>query len=288
MSTVDIQEVSIKTSSDYSLSATRFLPQRTIYKTIIISSATGVLQGYYSSFATHFASLGYTVYTFDYSGIGKSGSGIKALKENTTTLRGWGRIDQAAVIAHAHRHDPRNKIILVPHSVGGQILGFNPNYMYLDKIVMIASQTGYWRYYKGIHLPKMWLFWYVLIPGTTFLFDYFPAKRLRLFENLPKTMVLEWMKWGKKKQYMMAFHNDTEYFFDKIRVPLLSLSFPKDPFAPPKAVDWLTGTFRNADTTRIHFKPAPKEIQKLRHFGFFRKRFKVSLWNMVDEWIKQP
>jgi predicted alpha/beta hydrolase len=247
-----------------------------------------VLQGYYRSFATHFSTLGYTVYTFDYSGIGKSGSGIAALKENTTTLRGWGQTDQAAVVSYAHAQEPGNKIILVTHSVGGQILGFNPNYPYVDKIVMVASQSGYWKYYKGIHLPKMWLFWYILIPCTTFIYGYFPARRFGLFENLPKSMVLEWMKWGKKKAYMMAFQNPSEYFYDKISIPLLSLSFPNDPYAPRKAVDWLTDTYCNAQTTRIHYSPGVNDIKHLRHFGFFRKRFKESLWNMVDEWIQKP
>ncbi len=277
----------IKTPGGYEIASTRFEPATAIHKTLIISSATGVLQGYYRKFATYFATLGYMVYTFDYSGIGKSGSGIRELKENNTGLRGWGRIDQAAMVAYARQHHPNNTMVLLTHSVGGQVLGFNPNHASLDKIIMVASQSGYWKYYKGMHLPKMWLFWYVLIPAATFLVGYFPAKRIGLFENLPKKMVLEWRKWGKEKNYMMAFEDNTHYFFDKIRIPLLSLSFPNDPYAPPEAVDWLTNQYRNAEQERIHYVPGQKDIRHLRHFGFFRARFKDTLWKMVDEWIRK-
>lgn len=285
--TVTTRELHIQTSSGYDIAVTRFEPPNAIRKTLIISSATGVLQGFYSKFATHFASLGYTVYTFDYSGIGKSGSGIGALKENDSSLRGWGRVDQAAVVDYARHQHPIDSLIMVTHSVGGQVLGFNPHYASLDKIIMVASQSGYWKYYKGIHLPKMWLFWYILIPVATSMAGYFPAKRIGLFENLPKKMVLEWRKWGKEKHYMMAFRDSAAYFFDKIRVPLLSLSFPNDPYAPPKAVDWLAEQYSNAQRERIHYVPDEKDIPHLRHFGFFRARFKETLWKMIDEWIKK-
>jgi len=71
-----------------SISVLKFEPQHSNTKSIVISSATGVLQKYYAKFATHFASLGFTVYTFDYSGIGDSKP--EHVKYNSSNLNDWG------------------------------------------------------------------------------------------------------------------------------------------------------------------------------------------------------
>lgn len=284
---MESQEISITTEKGHSLSATRFSGSENIRKTMIISSATGVLQGFYSKFALHFASLGFTVFTFDYSGIGKSGGEIDELKNNATNLKSWGSTDQAAVVAYAKNQKPDYELTVLTHSVGGQLLGFNPNYELIDKIVLVASQTGYWKYFKGGHCLKMWLLWYIIIPVLTAIFGYFPAKVFGLFENLPQNMVYEWAKWGRKKDYLMHFHNEQEYYFHKIQVPLLSLSFPEDHFAPKATVDWLTDQYENAKVQREHYIPSTDKLHKLKHFGFFREEFKNTLWKKTGEWIQE-
>ncbi|UOB16536.1 alpha/beta hydrolase family protein [Abyssalbus ytuae] len=280
------EEIPVKTSKGYFLSATKFnSSQKALNHSIVISSATGVLQKYYKKMARHFAAAGYTVYTFDYSGIGKSGSDIKSLKKNTNTLHEWGSIDQASVVYLAKEENPVNKITLITHSVGGQVLGFNPHYHLIDNAVTVASQSGYWKYFTGIHLPKMWLFWHGLIPLLTPVYGYFPAKRLGLFENLPKKMVYEWAKWGKHTDYIMGFYNEDTTYFHKLTIPIMVLSFPKDTYAPKKSVDWLADQFKNAKVDRKHIIPAESGLDEIGHFGFFRDKFAGSLWKMLQEWI---
>ncbi|MEM7382217.1 MAG: alpha/beta fold hydrolase [Bacteroidota bacterium] len=281
------KELAVPTTQGHVLTATEFSPELSDQKVMIISSATGVLQGYYHKFARYFSSLGYTVYTFDYWGIGKSGGQLEQLKENQFDLKSWGSNDQAAMVSFARKTHPQYELILLTHSVGGQVLGFNPEYPEIDKIVMIASQSGYWKYFEGIHLPKMILFWYAIIPILTPLYGYFPAKKLGLFENLPKGMAYEWKRWGKRAAYMMDFYDQESYFFDRIEAPVFSMSFPKDQYAPEKAVDWLTKQFKASKTERLHYVPDKSVLGKLRHFGFFRERFKEELWDMTDRWIRK-
>ncbi|NAS11087.1 alpha/beta hydrolase family protein [Poritiphilus flavus] len=281
------RELGIPTTQGHILAATEFVPERSNQKTMIISSATGVLQGYYHKFARYFSTLGYVVYTFDYWGIGKSGGKIDQLKENKFDLKNWGFNDQAAMVAFAREKHPEYELVLLTHSVGGQIVGFNPQYREIDKIVMVASQSGYWRYFEGIHQPKMILFWYAMIPFLTPIYGYFPAKKLGLFENLPKEMAYEWKRWGKRARYMMHFYDKNSYFFDRIEAPVLSLSFPRDEYAPQKAVDWLTAQFTSSNTERLHYQPHRSALGKLRHFGFFRERFKEELWDLTDRWIRK-
>lgn len=93
-----------------------FKPERSNFKSIIISSATGVLQSYYYQFAHHFCSLGYTVYTFGYHGIGYSSS--ENIKNIAANLNDWAN-DQASVLLYSKHKNPDYKHILITHSIGG-------------------------------------------------------------------------------------------------------------------------------------------------------------------------
>lgn len=278
------KELAILTEKEYSVSATKFFSKNDNGHTIIISSATGVLQKYYAKFASFFAIQGFTVYTFDYKGIGKSITSTKELKSYLGNLKSWGRNDQSAIVAFAAKENSEAKITLITHSIGGQLLGFNTNNHLIDQAVLVASQSGYWKYFNGIHLLKMWLFWYILIPFLTPIFGYFPSKKMGLFENLPKNMAYEWAEWGKKKEYMMHFHNAEDYFFDALKIPILSLSFSRDSFAPKKTVDWLTSQYKNAQIKRVHHIPENGE-NHVKHFGFFRPSFKDTLWQQTLQWV---
>lgn len=277
-----VKEFNIQTEDGQTVTAIKYFSRTKSKHSIVISSATGVLQKYYSKFALFCVSKGVTVYTFDYGGIGKSISTITDLKKYSGNLTSWGQQDQAAVVAFAKNENPDTSLTLITHSVGGQILGFNPNYDLIDNVLMVGSQGGYWNGFKGFHKLKMWLFWNIILPCLTSLFGYFPAKKLGLFENLPKQMANEWSTWGRKKRYMMHFKNEN-YVFDKIKVPILSWSFPNDSFAPKNTVDWLMKQYENADVTRKHY---PKEAKKQPgHFGFFKPEFKEQLWEQNLNWI---
>lgn len=276
----------IDTPLGHHLGLTLFKPKNSIHKTIIISSATGVLQHYYFKFATFFSELGYTVYTFDYSGIGKSNLSISDLKQNNIDLKDWGKNDQAFVINYAKSQNPNDKIIVITHSIGGQILAFNKNISKIDAIITIASQSGYWKHWKGFERFKMFTFWHVLIPTLTPLFGYFPAKKFGLFENLPQQMAYQWQRWGKHKDYMLSEFNFENLQFKNFNKHLLAISFLKDEYATKVAVDWLAKQFTNANIERRHIIPKELGISNVGHFGFFRSKFKDSLWEITHNWIE--
>lgn len=282
---MQVQEFELRTAMGHSLGITKFFSVHFTKETMVISSATGVLQKYYAKFAEFFASKGFCVYTFDYSGIGKSGGNERELKKNPISLTVWGKNDQAAVVALAKRLHPEAQLTLVTHSIGGQLVGFNPNYQMLDKVILIASQSGYWNEFKGLHKIKMWLFWYVMIPWLTPLYGFFPAKKLGLFENLPKNMVYEWAKWGKQPEYLMKFHDEKNYFFSKFDVPMLSLSFSKDTFAPKSTVDWLADLFAKTAVHRAHHQAKTGE-RHVKHFGFFKAWAQDPYWEQCLQYIR--
>jgi predicted alpha/beta hydrolase len=275
--------VKIPTRAGHILTGTLFTPLHPEGQSLLISSAAGMLRRFYHAFAKHFASNGFTVLTFDYWGIGDSGGSPDALKKNRYNLAHWGSNDQAAAVSFLKASAPDVPLSLVTHSIGGQICGFNPEHPRIDRILMVASQTGYWRLFDGWHKYKMWFFWNAMIPWTTPFFNYFPAGRLGLFENLPREMAYQWKRWGKRAEYMMAFR-DSDYFFDQLRMPILSLSFQGDTLAPPKSVDWLALQYTTADVRRVHYTV---EGDIPGHFGYFRPRSKKTLWSYTHQWITE-
>ncbi|WP_299111599.1 alpha/beta hydrolase [uncultured Winogradskyella sp.] len=276
----------IKTPLGHQLGLTIFKPKISNHKSIIISSATGVLQHYYFKFSTYFSELGYTVYTFDYSGIGKSNLSTAHLKQNKIDLKAWGENDQASVIAYVKSENPKHKTILITHSIGGQLLAFNKSNAQIDAIITVASQSGYWKHWKGFDRFKMYIFWHVLIPTLTPIFGYFPAKKIGLFENLPKEMAHQWQRWGKQKDYMLSEFDFENLQFKNYKNSLLALSFPNDEFASKSSVDWLASQFVTARVDRRHIIPEKLGLPHIGHFGFFRSQFKDSLWQMMHEWIE--
>ena len=279
-----VKNILLATSFQHKISVSIFYPENSSNKSIIISSATGVLQKYYSRFASHFSSLGFTVYTFDYYGIGASNS--KSIKHITANLNAWA-FDQAAVIKYAKETNPEHKIILITHSIGGQLMGLNAEIKLVDSVITIASQTGYWKYFKGFSRFRMFMFWYVLIPYTTPIFGYFPAKKLGLFENIPKQVAYQWRKWGIHPNYMFGHFKNTELYFSTVSCPVLILSFPRDLFASKASVDWLASKLTHAKVDRRHLIPADLNIKDVQHFGYFKKEYQDSLWKLTETWINE-
>jgi len=280
-----LAQLELEVGREHPLSYTQFLPSSEPIKAMLISSATAVHQHYYKKFAQYFAEKGFAVYTFDYSGFGASGNTPNYLKTHTGGVKSWGAVDQKAMVKQIQENHPKLKIVLVSHSIGGQITGFNPLNTVFEKVIMAASQSGYWRIYSGLDQLKLGLFWYFFIPIFTPIFGYYPGKLMGIVDNLPRSIVVEWRKWGIKKEYFMHFHNNTEYHFDQLEAPLRMYSFSHDNFASKKGVDWLALQYRNAKVDRIHFdKNAQGKIPG--HFGFFKQEFKEDFWKPSLDWFK--
>lgn len=276
--------IEIEQSNGHSIFTTKFTSEISNAKSIVISSATGVLQSYYSKFAEHFCALGFTVYTFDYSGIGLSHG--KTVKNNTSNLYDWAS-NQASVLSFAKTENPEHKITLITHSIGGQLIAFNKNIKLVDSIITVASQSGYWNIFDGLEKVKMFLFWNAVIPIATSIYGYFPARKLKLFENIPKKVAYQWRNWGNKKDYFLSQAKKGDLYLESVTCPVLVLSFPNDRFAPKKTVDWLANIFTNAKVDRQHIEPKALNIPDIGHFGFFRERFEASLWKMTESWIEE-
>ena len=250
-------------------------------KIVIIASAAGVLQSFYQKLAQFFLYNGISVITFDYSGVGESLHG--SIKKENSSLTDWGNRDLEAVIKYTIETYHRHKIILLGHSIGGQLIGLAPSSYMTDKIILVASQSGYWKFWKGVSKIRMWANWHLLVPILTKGFGYLPSKKISRMESLPKNVAEEWAKWCRSSNYLFASFSYNKLYFDRIKCKLTSISIDDDFFAPKKSVEWLTAKFENASIKSLHFIPKYFKALEIGHFSLFTEKFKDSIWNILLE-----
>lgn len=281
------ESLRIVTNDGTVLNASRFIPEQSNGKVILINSATGVKQKYYEHFATFLADKGFHAYTYDYRGIGQSRP--KSLRSSKATMQEWGLIDYHTMLQNVFSTHRQSKVIVIGHSVGGQLVGLSPLTQKVDSVVMVGAQTPYIKNYTGIlQQVKLRWFWYFLIPFFTRLVGYFPAKKLGLFEDLPAGVAYQWASWAKTPGYMFHDLPDAIEKFTSVQVHALMISFSDDRIAPPLAVKELMRFYTRIKWSHWELKPEDILAKDIGHFGFFKKRMEETLWKEMLEWIQKP
>lgn len=278
-----MQKVILKGVEEKPLHVHVFQPQNPNGTAIIICPATGVKQRYYQNFATYAADRGFTLITFDYQGIGESRP--KSLKGFGCSVSDWAENNINGVISHVKMHISHRKMIVMGHSIGGQLVGLCHTAHEADGLVLVASQSGYWKMWPWPHRWRMWANWRILIPSMTALFGYLPAKRFRIMEDLPRKAALEWAAWCLSPNHLFDHKHEAEASFASLKKPMISYSFSDDGFAPKSAVNYLLEKYSGCDIDEKHVEPAQLGLKKIGHFGFFKKDYQKYFWDEVLEKI---
>ncbi|WP_375562682.1 alpha/beta fold hydrolase [Bernardetia sp. OM2101] len=277
-----MKQIKISSNSE-TISATLFESDKSD-TVLIIASATGVRQEYYHKFSKYLSDNGVSVITFDYFGIGRSLT--KPIKELDNNAADWGKNDLESVLQYVLTHFPNSKKVILGHSIGGQLIGLAKSSTKFDKIILVAAQSGYWKFWKGIGRLKMWFNWYILFPTLLNFFGYLNSKKLSGMENLPKNVANQWRNWGKKPDYIQSDKSIVLKYYDKIELDISAFSIEDDDFAPKEAVEWMTSQYRNSNVKSSHFIPSNFGVKKIGHFGVFKDKFKTTIWEILQNEIK--
>lgn len=272
-----VEAVMIKTANHTFISATIYKGYSNLC--VIIASATGVRQEFYKRFAKFLVSKGIHVVTFDYSGIGGSLHGN--IKESLVKATDWGKYDLEAVIQYAKLNYPNFRLVIVGHSVGGQLIGMAASSVLADKIILVAAQSGYWKWWKGLDRCKILMNWFIFFPVFIKLFGYLPSKRITGMENLPINVAKQWRNWCIHPDYFLGELQAGNLYFDKITNGITAISIEADAYAPVEAVNWLTGLFTSARIKKMHLQATNYSFHTIGHFGIFKEKFKRSIWNIL-------
>lgn len=283
---VNKKSLTLLTGDGLYLSATLFEPTAEANgDVLVIASALGVPRYFYYKFAGFLASKGCSVISFDYRGIyesrGVARSGSEMIMEE------WGKFDIEAALKFALDTLNSERVFYLGHSCGGQLLGLAPSCTEIDRMVFVASQLGYWRLWPRPLSYGVLMTWQIISLMVPF-FDYLPTKKMGISSlNLPSGVAGQWSKWGKTQDYLFnEEHNLETYRYSQLAKPLLSYHFSDDKlFAPAASVDALLAKYERATVTRREIKPAHINAKSIGHFGFFKERFKDTLWQETLKWF---
>ncbi|KXX66820.1 alpha/beta fold hydrolase [Flammeovirga sp. SJP92] len=277
-----MREIEI-TANSKQLSATLFeANERDVL--LIIASATGVKQEYYQKFAQFMCEQGVSVITFDYNGIGRSlKQPIQQVRNNASD---WGRNDLESVIQYGIQHFPTARKVLLGHSIGGQLIGLAKSAPKIDKILLVASQSGYWKFWQGFERVKMWFNWYVLFPVLISTFGYLYSKKITGMENLPSKVANQWRNWGKHSNYILSDPSIQAFYYEKIKSAITAYSIEDDFFAPKEAVQWMTRQYSQAPKKEVRLTLEDLNTSSIGHFGVFKEKFRDTIWPQFLKEIK--
>jgi predicted alpha/beta hydrolase len=269
-------EVTLTAADGYPLGATVFGSGD---KAVLVMPATGVPQSYYAKFAAYLAERGFTALTFDYRGIGRSRA--THAKQVKARMQDWALLDAAAAI----RFLSSKQLRVVGHSFGGQALGLLPDPERIASALLVGSQSGYWRNWPVSGRLWMWPVTHVALPGVATLLGYFPGSRLGFGEDLPKGVALQWASWCRHPRYLVGALG-VEETYARVVTRVRAYAIADDPFAPYGAVQALSALYPNTRWETRRVAPGDVGAKSLGHFGFFRERFRDSLWREAADWLE--
>lgn len=250
---------------------------------VLINSATAVPRGYYDAFARYLAGEGFSVLTYDYRGIG--GSRPRSLRGFRARMLQWAEEDQAGMIDWVHGHLRPRHLLVVGHSVGGQIVGLAPDNHRIDALLGVAAQNGYFGHWPADQRFRIALRWYLALPAATWIFGYLPGW-LGTREDVPAGVAREWAAWCRRPDFLFQGHEERRRGFERFTRPILAYSLEDDDYGPRPAVESLLAEYRSASITHRHVHPREVGATEIGHFGFFRERFRSSLWRESAAWLK--
>ncbi|WP_373717542.1 serine aminopeptidase domain-containing protein [Roseateles sp.] len=254
----------------------------------VVGSATAVPASYYRHFAAWLSARGYAVLTFDYRGIAASRAAL--IPGEDVRLRDWARVDMAAALHAADQRRVREAqlqqrelgLLWVGHSLGGNAVGLVPGFNdKADALLGVAAQVAYFGHWKGLARSQAWLFFHAVLPAAVRLFGRAPGRLLGpRAEDLPAAAALEWAAWGRTPGFLFGDPTlSAERAYHRFAGTAHLWNISDDHlFGPAGAVDALALEFRDAKVQRHTVAPADLGVDRIEHFGPFRRELGLQLW----------
>jgi predicted alpha/beta hydrolase len=257
---------------------------------VLVACGAGIPARFYYGLARYLAGRGAAVLTFDYRGIGTSRVG--SLRGMASGMDDWAFHDLGAAVALAGDTYPDLPLSVVAHSVGTLMIGAAHGAARLSRSVFIGAHTGYWRDYHAKWRWPLFLVWHAFMPAVSRIVGFFPGRALRLGEDLPRQVALDWA--GRLRPALVRTQEDERRFgpylhrYAEFRAETLVLSISDDAFAPPEAAERLLAMFPSIVAVRETVTPASLGQSRLGHLGFLRRGPGKHLWPRIADWLLPP
>ncbi len=250
-------------------------------RAVIIAPATGVPQGLYRAFAAWLAQQGVNTYTFDFRGV--AASRPERLRGFAAGFADWAE-DGNTLMAHAlARH---SKVSLIGHSIGGFLAPAAELAPSLHRLVLVGAQTALWRDWPARQRLPMVLLWHGLMPAVTAAVGYFPGRKLRLGEDLPRGVAMQWASRPWRDPFVHVQAGTVLQRYARPLPPVHMAAASDDAFATPAAQDRVAQRLSGTHVSRHTWHPHSLGLHKLGHFAVFRPDA-AALWPQMLGWINE-
>jgi predicted alpha/beta hydrolase len=246
--------------------------------------AMGVKASYYRPLANPLIAAGYSFLICDLRGQGTSNKAAPNNGFGYTTLLEW---DLPDYVRAAKRAYPDKRIILLGHSLGGQLSLLYASAMpqSVTGVAIIATGSVYWKAYRFPSCLKIWLGTQMSI-WLSSLIGYFPGHKIGFGGKQPKAVMQDWARQGRTGHYVpLGSHINYEAALAQYESPVFALSIEGDKFAPHSATDHLISKLKNAHINRVLFKPSSELKPKIDHFRWVKHNQEIM--TELADWADQ-
>ena len=279
--------VRFTTNDKYTIQGTYFAPsaENGSQCAVVFNSGAGIASSHYRHFARFLASSGIPVLTYDYRGIGLSKP--TTLRHFPATIEDWAEFDCAAAIDWLRSRCKSARLVGVGHSVGSLLFGGAPNSAKLANLVMIGAHTGFYGDYGAAYRLPMALLWHGVMPVLTTLFGYFPGQLLRLGEDIPKGVA---MQWARRRTPIFRLSPEASPSdrsqrlltrFSQTQISTLIVTFTDDRFATEAGAARVRDYFPKLIVEHWLISPSQVGVKRIGHFGFLRRKARSSIWPLL-------
>lgn len=232
------EELTIASPDGASVVARVFVPRsdEPANAVCLVLPATGVRASFYESFALALGTAGLSAVTVDLRGQG--GSSERASRRARFGYREMVELDLPAAVAAVEARFPRRAVVVVGHSLGGQLatLSLKLGHLRTDGLVLLASGSAHWRVWPREARTRTALF----VAGvglTARVLPWYPGRRLGFGGDQPRGLMRDWSRSTLRGEYPLEPSGPVS------GVPVLSVEIDGDLIAPDGAAEDLLRRF---------------------------------------------
>ncbi|WP_315728317.1 MULTISPECIES: alpha/beta fold hydrolase [unclassified Bradyrhizobium] len=238
---------------------------------IICVPAMGVRGRYYSAFAQMLRGSGFHVLTSDRRGV--DSSSLRASRNCDFGYREIVDFDFPALFDVARQRFPSNERLLLGHSLGGQLsalyLSICPDAA--SALILVAAGNVYYKGWSGLRRWRL-LGNMVRLRALAALLGYVPAQTIGFANDEARTVVVDWSNNCFTGRYVVANSTrDYEVSLQRLRKPVLAVSFELDQLAPQGSVESLLAKLASSSITRRYFAADDAAIAQAGHFDWVKR-----------------
>ncbi|HEY8023891.1 MAG TPA: alpha/beta fold hydrolase [Burkholderiaceae bacterium] len=279
------QRISIAAHDGIALAAYRHAPKQAARANVVIAAAMAVPQTYYADLAAYLADQGFCVWTFDYRDMAESATG--SMRNSTADISIWIARDYDAVIQHAGDADNKLPLLVIGHSLGGQVAPLLPSNGRISGLVNIAVGSGAVRHNQPKLQRSSRMLWYFLVPLLCPLFGYFPGRRIGVIGDLPAPAMYQWRRWCVTPDYILSGEPAAREAYARATFPILALTFLDDELLRASGSRMLHEAYVSAKVDYREVGPEDFGLRRIGHFGFFKPAIGRVMWPLVSNWLNQ-